>query len=407
MKVGYMVPEFPGQTHTFFWREILHLEKLGIEVDIVSTREPKPEIFAKHDWAAAAKQRSTYLSPLKINFFELALYATRRLDGLWRCAKVILSASDASAKQQLKLFLVLVYSLKLAKLAEARGWEHMHAHFCYTASDIVLFSSIISSIGYSISKHGPDFDYGNQKNKWKIAAFGTVITQRMKKELLIEKGSELEDKVFIVSMGVDSEYFKRSAAYVYPAENEPVKIFCCARINPSKGQSDLIELASVLRSRGIQSEIKIAGAATGGQFYLEHLKQLAQTLGVQDCIAFLGGLSEVEIKQELEKTQIFILPSRDEPLGVAYMEAMAMELPTIGYAAGGVPELIMDKANGFLCQLEDVSCLADTVEYIIKNPDRVEAIRAQARNTIVANYDSSIGAKKMADLFQKKLIDLV
>ncbi len=406
MKVGYMVPEFPGQTHTFFWREILHLRKLGIEVDLVSTREPKSEIFAKHDWAAAAKQITTYLSPLSINFFAIALYAARRLDGLWHCAKVILSASDARTKEKLKLFLVIVYSLKLARLAEDRGWEHIHSHFCYTASDIVLFSSIISGVGYSISKHGPDFGYGNQTNKWNMASFGTVITRRMKSELLAERGSALEERVFIISMGVDSEFFKRSTPYVYPSLNAPVRIFCCARINPSKGQSDLIELASVLRSRGIRSEIRIAGAAAGGQFYLESLKQLAQTLGVQDCITFLGGLSEMEIKRELEKTQIFILPSRDEPLGVAYMEAMSMEVPTIGYAAGGVPELISNKENGFLCKLEDVGCLADTVEHIMKKPDRVEAIRVQARKTIVANYDSSIGAKKMANLFQIKSIGL-
>ncbi|MFT3928833.1 MAG: glycosyltransferase [Spongiibacteraceae bacterium] len=166
-------------------------------------------------------------------------------------------------------------------------------------------------------------------------------------------------------------------------------------------------MAGALLARGIRSEIRIAGAATGGQFYLEELKQRAKALGVEDCITFLGGLSELEIKQELEKAQIFILPSRDEPLGVAYMEAMSMELPTVGYAAGGVPELISDKENGFLCPLQSLSCLADTVEYIIKNRDRIEMIRVQARSTIIANYDSSIGAKKMADLFAKKSIGLV
>ncbi|MFT3928834.1 MAG: hypothetical protein QM709_00940 [Spongiibacteraceae bacterium] len=212
MKVGYMVPEFPGQTHTFFWREILHLQKQGIEVDLVSTRKPKAAIFAKHDWAAAAQKKTTYLSPLSINFLAIALYAAKRAGGIWRCKKLILSASDTRSKEKIKLFLVIIYSLKMAKLAEDRDWNHIHSHFCYTASDIVLFASIISGISYSISKHGPDFDYGNQNNKWHLASFGTVITRRMKSELLAERGGGLRAKNFHCKHGGGQRIFQTQHA---------------------------------------------------------------------------------------------------------------------------------------------------------------------------------------------------
>ena len=40
VRIGYLVPEFPGQTHAFFWREIRALEGLGVEPVIVGTRFP-------------------------------------------------------------------------------------------------------------------------------------------------------------------------------------------------------------------------------------------------------------------------------------------------------------------------------------------------------------------------------
>jgi hypothetical protein len=49
-RIGYLVPEFPGQTHTWIWRERRALLDLGIEADLVSTRRPK---LICHDWSSA------------------------------------------------------------------------------------------------------------------------------------------------------------------------------------------------------------------------------------------------------------------------------------------------------------------------------------------------------------------
>ena len=62
MKIGYLVPEFPGQTHIFFWREMRELRKLGVEVEVVSTRRPDAAIMS-HTWTAEATATTTYLWP--------------------------------------------------------------------------------------------------------------------------------------------------------------------------------------------------------------------------------------------------------------------------------------------------------------------------------------------------------
>ena len=66
----------------------------------------------------------------------------------------------------------------------------------------------------------------------------------------------------------------------------------------------------------------------------------------------------------MERAHAFVLASLAEPLGVVYMEAMAMELPTIGTRSGGVPELIRHGETGFLVEPQDSKGLSDMVQWI-------------------------------------------
>ena len=61
-KIGYFIPQFPGQTHIFLWRERLFLAELGIETDLVSTQLP-PKAIVSHVWAEEAKKNTVYLLP--------------------------------------------------------------------------------------------------------------------------------------------------------------------------------------------------------------------------------------------------------------------------------------------------------------------------------------------------------
>ena len=63
LRIGFFIPEFPGQTHIFLWRERQALAELGIEADLISTRPP-PRAVASHSWAADAQARTRYLLPL-------------------------------------------------------------------------------------------------------------------------------------------------------------------------------------------------------------------------------------------------------------------------------------------------------------------------------------------------------
>ena len=58
LRIGYLVPQFPGQTHIFFWREVFALEAMGHSLSLLSTRHP-PQGLIAHDWSEDAIARTT------------------------------------------------------------------------------------------------------------------------------------------------------------------------------------------------------------------------------------------------------------------------------------------------------------------------------------------------------------
>jgi len=87
LRIGYLVPEFPGQTHAFFWREIRALEGLGIHADLVSTRRPDPGIVC-HEWSREAMARTTYLYPPGLSGLgSAARHMARHASGVGRCVR--------------------------------------------------------------------------------------------------------------------------------------------------------------------------------------------------------------------------------------------------------------------------------------------------------------------------------
>ena len=387
-RIGYFIPEFPGQTHIFFWREMAALESMGIEIDIVSTKRPLSKIMS-HTWTLEAQQRTTYLFPPSENFIATFLEILRSDPGGWfRCLWAILRVRGVTLFERLRLFGLAFIGAELSYLARSRGWQHLHVHSCADAANVAMFSSLISKLPYSLTLHGPIADYGpNQEQKWRFAAFGIVITKKLYGELNRCLASHLPQKVEIAPMGVDCSNFNRKTAYSPWNGNDACRIFSCGRLNFCKGHADLITVIYLLKKRGFNAYLEIAGEdEQGGDGYRKELEKLIEQLSLKDCVHLLGAVSEDTVKESIEKAHVFVLASLHEPLGVAIMEAMAMELPVVVTGSGGVKELVDDGVDGILVPSGNPDEMADAITKVLQNKELALSLSKESRKKILAKF---------------------
>jgi len=104
-----------------------------------------------------------------------------------------------------------------------------------------------------------------------------------------------------------------------------------------KGQDDLLRAARICLDRGIPIRVRFVGDGV----YRGEFEQLAQSLGLAELCTFLGKLPGGDaIRNEIDRSDIFVLPSRQEGLPRALMEAMARAAPCIATTVGGNAELL-------------------------------------------------------------------
>lgn len=396
-KIGYLIPEFPGQTHIFFWREIQAIEAMGAEVSLFSTRLPNRGIIS-HNWSDDAMSRTEYLLPISTG--ELTRAIPSLPFSLLAEATFGLAASGERQSVLKDLVMCTPLARRLVLSAKEKRLKHIHVHSCGRAAMIAMLAHRMGGPPFSLTLHGPMQDYGpGQPFKWRTAAFATVITRKLRAEIETDLAGFMPPQITIQSMGVDAERFRRSEPYEPVKPGAPIKVFCCARLHIVKGHQFLIRAIAELVNRGVDVHLTIAGEdEQGGAGYHRELDALIDELGIGNHVTLLGAVSEEEILAQLCATHMFVLASMHEPLGVAYMEAMSAEVPTIGTDAGGVPELIQDGENGLLVPPKDPMALADAIARLATNPEMARQLSRTGRETILKSFRSTQGAETLYEM---------
>jgi starch synthase len=80
-------------------------------------------------------------------------------------------------------------------------------------------------------------------------------------------------------------------------------------------------------------------------------------------------LPRAELVAVLDACTAFVCPSIYEPLGIVNLEAMAVGLPVVASATGGIPEVVVDGVTGFLVAPRDDAAMAAAIVTLLKDPD--------------------------------------
>jgi len=119
------------------------------------------------------------------------------------------------------------------------------------------------------------------------------------------------------------------------------------------------------------------------------LERRAVELGVADCLHVTSAIRDV--LEYLAAADVLAAPSRNEGMGRALVEAMALGIPAVGAAVGGIPAVIVDGECGRLVPPEDPTALAQALvelgrdELLRRKLGEVAIGRAEAFSTAVAD----------------------
>jgi glycosyltransferase involved in cell wall biosynthesis len=188
-----------------------------------------------------------------------------------------------------------------------------------------------------------------------------------------------KQKIGVIYNGIDTNNFKPSP------EVKPVNKFIlttgASRITTRKGIDYLIQAIKQLSLQYPQLLLRAMGEGDAK----ESLKKLARDLKIEKNVEFIGRIPREKTAPFYQEASLFILPSLNEGMSNAMLEALSSGLPLLATDTGGTKEILEDGENGFIIKMKNASDIAEKIKKLM---------------------DDSELREKMAEISRKKALEM-
>ena len=167
------------------------------------------------------------------------------------------------------------------------------------------------------------------------------------------------------------------------------------RLSQEKGVNYLVDAVSEIQDS--RSRVKLLIIGNGPE--RKALEQKVKTLGLDGRVVFAGFQEDTE--NWLSALDIFVLPSLTEGTPMALLEAMAVGVPVIATAVGGVPKVISDRVNGMLVSKGQPLELSEKIHMLQYNPDLKKKLALNGLNLIKEKYDIRSWSISIEQIYQR------
>lgn len=303
---------------------------------------------------------------------------------------------------------LLVYAIKALlfanKLVKKNKYDLTHSFFTVPCGAISLWLKMTQKIPYIISLRGSDVPGYSDRFKFAYAILTPLIKIIWKKsEAVISNSRGLRDlaletnnsqKVDIIYNGIDLGDFCPKES-MRPKDKFIITIGA-TRITARKGTNYLIEALGILVSRYPNLLLRILGDGDEKN----NLIELTKKLNLEKFVQFLGRIPREETAPYYQEASLFVLPSLNEGMSNAMLEALASGLPILATETGGTEELVEGGVNGFVIKMKDAQDLAQKIELILKDDElRVQMGLASRKKAQKMSWESV--AKKYYALYKQ------
>ena len=308
--------------------------------------------------------------------------------------------------------------LEMAQGTEGTDLVHSHTWYANLAGHL---AGLLHGVPHVISAHsleplrpwkaeqlggGYALSSWAEKTAYEAASGIIAVSNGMREDILRCYPAVDPERVKVVHNGIDLEAWKHPQGQEADAQaaatlkrlgvdpDRPTIVFV-GRITRQKGLPHLLRACEQLPA-DVQV-ILCAGAPDTPEIKAEVEGLVARLREKRTGVVWIEEmLPRPELIAVLAASDVFVCPSVYEPLGIVNLEAMAVGLPVVGSATGGIPDVIVDGETGLLVPIEQVQDGTGTPI----DPARFEADLAERLTTLVTDTEA---AKAMGQAARRRV----
>lgn len=220
-----------------------------------------------------------------------------------------------------------------------------------------------------------------------------ALTKKLKNNAL--KITNNNVKIEVIPNGVD---IKRFVVCTSKKNSNRKTLLFVGRIHPIKGLKYLVNALCILKNKcGIKLDLLIIGDGE----YKKNLVSLVSKYNLNNQVFFLGSIDNNEIPLYYEKADIFVLPSLEEGMPNAILEAMASGVPIVAANVMGINDILTDNINALLFKKADHLDLANKICFLAENKENADQLALNALKLVKSKYDNQKIFEMELDLIKK------
>ena len=291
-----------------------------------------------------------------------------------------------------------------------KSYNLLNPHGVMISGFIAVLLKRFFNIPVALHIHGGDLNIYNSSSILYRKVYNNTISNS---DLIVVNSNDIKNKVLkltgvtpnkliVISPGIDYEKFYRMDRQQienhkkdFNIANDKTILLFAGNAIKRKGLDILVDALKLLRTVQL-SKIHLIICSEGPE--LNKTKNKIQDIkGIKDSVIFLKKMDQSELRILYNIASIFIFPSRDEPLGLVGLEAIACGTPVIGSNIGGIPEYI-NKNNGMLFEVNKSKELAKRIGSIIEDPNIVQSLTKNIDKR-ESDHDISVSVKRLIDIY--------
>ncbi|MBI5200233.1 MAG: glycosyltransferase family 4 protein [Elusimicrobia bacterium] len=200
-------------------------------------------------------------------------------------------------------------------------------------------------------------------------------------------------RISVIPSGVDFSLWEtaRAARAALPADGRRV-VAMVGHYSAIKGHETLLEAIPLVHREFPGTVFRIAGRGTEG------LRLKADRLGLNGEVELLGERNDVP--ELLSQSHLYVMPSLQEGIGTACIEAHAAEVPVVASRVGGLPQVVEDGRTGLLVTPGDPAALADAIVASLRRPERAAEMARAGYGTVLERFSIDAVVSRLEELYR-------